>query len=369
MRKAECRVQGRDRLRVVGIAALVAASVTAGLAASAVGSTFATARPTELILLANPGAESAPGLPGWSGTPGYAAAAYGTVGEYPSRAVAESIASGGPVGGGRHFFDPGYEPSAVLTQDANLDRFAARIADGEYNALGVTGWLGGWAGSPDTVNLVAIPLDSSKQPLAPPRTLAGPTVAERGGETMLVQRAATLALPPATRLVRVQLQANGEPGKKNHGYADEIVLYLTHQGDAPAIPAAAKANGTPIAPVGRGRFRFASVRVGRRRPRVRRVGRRLIVLPHIRAICPKQTFRTTCTIQTQITRHGRAIARTKTRVRSGARVMPQIALRGMTKRAIAAGKRLHATITVSVDQHQDGVHPTIGHRKAVLKLH
>lgn len=346
-------------------AAVVAATAIALLALSAIANatTFATARPADMVLVSNPGAEVGPGAPGWSGTLGYTTTAYGSPGEYPSPGVAETIASGGSEGGGNGFFDPGTDPDATLSQVADLTRFGAQIAAGEFDSLWITGWLGGWEDSPDTVDLSATPLDAVGVPVGPALQLAGPTASERGNVTALLQRTGILALPPATRLVRVQLSAHGQPGLKNHGYADEIVLWLGHHIDPNAV-----ARPAASGPVGTRRAPRPTVKFGEQAPVAVRSGRRVLVKPRARVHCPNQTPGCTARVVVRQRSTGAVIGTATVQVSPNASSVPTAYLRSRARDAIVAGASIRAVITVSIDEHYQGVRPTSKHREATLRL-
>lgn len=123
------------------------------------------------------------------------------------------------------------------------------------------------------------------------------------------------------------------------------------------------------APVGRARFRSASVKAKRAPPVVRRRGKRVIVNPRMLAICPRQEVGPSrCTVRARLMSRGRALATRRIGVEGGSRVMPRLALRGRWKRAFLAGGRIRAKIIVSVDQRHEGVDPATGSRTTILRL-
>lgn len=141
------------------------------------------------------------------------------------------------------------------------------------------------------------------------------------------------------------------------------------QAFAPApVGAPAPVDGGP-APVGRARFRSASVKAKRAPPVVRRRGKRVVVNPRVLAICPRQEHLTgSCTVRVRADAERAVLATSRKRVQGGSRSMPRLVLRGNWRRAILAGKTVRVKITVSVDPHHEDVEPATQSRIATLRL-
>ncbi|MFG3410473.1 phosphoesterase [Streptomyces sp. NPDC048142] len=128
----------------------------------------------------------------------------------------------GPGNRGSRFFSGGNSPVTELVQDiaipADVDGGSVRYA--------LAGWLGGYLGQEDGVQLSVEFRDAKGAPLA--LSVLGPvTAAERGFRTALLQRTAASAVPPGTRGARVRLVFTRAGGTSNDGYADSISLTLT----------------------------------------------------------------------------------------------------------------------------------------------
>ncbi|MGB7157297.1 MAG: hypothetical protein WBD40_04475 [Tepidisphaeraceae bacterium] len=338
-------------------AAVLAAASSATLPAIASALTAATARPAADILPVNPAAEIGPGAVGWTGTQGYTITPYGAPGEYPSPAVSASIGNGIVAGGGA-FFDPGSEPNARLSQDIDLARFQSKIATGELNELFFTAWLGGYGGSPDTVDLQVAPLDVTGQPLANPTRLAGPTAAERDNTTAILQRIGTAPLPSATTAVRVELIATGQPGQKNHGYADEVILIPSSKAGPPRNAFGNHGDRDP-APV----VRFAT-----RTPTVFRRDGRLRLNPGATISCPRTRYACRTELVARINRSNKSIAHKTITIKHGLSAAPILTLTSAARTALLDGQRLRTTITVSSELIPDLISSARAQRTTVLRL-
>jgi hypothetical protein len=153
----------------------LAACVLVGIVCPSLAGAYTSSSGPGNLLVNGAAEEAGVGVPGWAGTQGYTTTAYGAPGEYPSLAVSESM---GSLGGGARFFDPGSVTTATLTQMVDLSAYAAAI-DADQQAIDFGGWLGGYGSSPDTVDMVVTPLDSSGSPISAPWVLYGPTATQR----------------------------------------------------------------------------------------------------------------------------------------------------------------------------------------------
>jgi hypothetical protein len=211
-------------------------------------------------LLGNPDFEDgAPGAPdsthvitplNWS--PGYdwskliTEVRYGAIGGFPT------VAQGVALNGGDNFIagGPPCEPfSAPGCQDNPRYIRQNFLMDGEYGAVAtLTGCLGGFADQDDSVDVKAFlngPVDTEAI-----IELKGPSAEERGGETELLPRAASVVVPPNVDNVVVDLTFNRASGQGTYsdGYADNLGFWLTPNG----APVPAPDCGTPVGGPGGG---------------------------------------------------------------------------------------------------------------------
>lgn len=252
-------------------------------------------------LLANPGADAGAGagnaltqtaVPGWTTTPTLTAVRYGASGGFPG------TTEGRRIGGGPNFFAGGpANSSSTARQTVSVAGRAAEIDAGVATAR-LAADLGGWFTNPDAAAVTATFRSASNAALG---TLAiGPvSPADRGGDTVLLRRAASARVPARTRTIEVVITATnaGTVLSYNDGYADNLSLTLavppahTRPGrdrTAPRLrrvtlaPAAARAGATTS-------LRFSLSETARVRVLVQR-GRRG-VLRRRRCVAPRRGLR------------------------------------------------------------------------------
>jgi hypothetical protein len=139
-----------------------------------------------------------------------------------------------------------------IWQDADVS-YVGDLIDAGWVGFELSAWLGGWLWQNDSAKVDLTFLDAAGNPVLdsggvalPPVTIGPVTNVDRGttsacndGLNGLLQRSTTGTLPPGTRTVRVRLTATFFPGTGgvlpgctnggyNDGYADDIVLLLTH---------------------------------------------------------------------------------------------------------------------------------------------
>ncbi len=182
--------------------------------------------PTGSNLIVNPGAEAGPGsidpqpaitVPGWTVNGNVAIVQYGG-NEIPAN-------SPGPVDRGINHFSGGPDnATSSLTQRISVAASASLIDAGNY-PFTLSGWLGGWDGQDDNVQLWATFRSPANADLG--TVIIGPVYsAERGGITGLVQKTQTGTVPVNTRSVDIQLLFNRVEGSYNDGIADNLSLVL-----------------------------------------------------------------------------------------------------------------------------------------------
>jgi hypothetical protein len=204
------------------LAAVVLVAVPGALSQSAVN------------LLQNPGAEGAAGAtnstaiavtPGWTPAGPFTAVAYGT--------------PGFPVSGsGRNFFagGPGASRSSG-TQVVDVSASSATIDAGRMQAT-LSALVGGFETQEDSATVEATFLDHAGASLSSDELRIGPVdAAQRGGQTKLLPKSATVDVPPRTRKIEVVISAERASGAYNDGYVDDVSLTL-RASSRPAPPVA-----------------------------------------------------------------------------------------------------------------------------------
>ena len=186
-------------------------------------------------LLANPGAESAPGATdtssvpprGWTVEGPFSAVRYGTSG-FPT--TADSTA----LGGGTNFFAGGSgSVDSAATQVVSVAAAAAEIDAGGVSAT-LSGQLGGFASQTDSATVTATYLDAAGGPHG--SLVIGPVTAQdRNSTTTLLARSASGAVPAGTRSITVRIAAHRDEGDYDDGYADNISLSLAGTGGATPV--------------------------------------------------------------------------------------------------------------------------------------
>lgn len=317
-------------------------------------------------------------LPGWTGT-GFAPVHYGANASVP-RSNGTS-----PDYPGQRLFYAGLD-GATISQVVSIDHVAGEI-DGARKRVWIGGLFGGPAGSASTVRLVAEFRDRHGLTLGT-ADVGGPDDTQRTGQTRLLECGHNVPVPPGARSMLVQLVAHGIGG-----FADELwvttddVVRSTAPGNLyedtacfdpyimtpMPLPPIGGAPGQPSPPpvVGAG-LRRAKVRIESREPVARVAGRRVLVRPRARVICPRQAGSASrpCTVRVEV-RHRRTrslLARSTARVPAGGSAVPMAYFKPDAKRALLAGSPLPTTITISVDQHCRGLEPVRRHRATTLRL-
>jgi hypothetical protein len=167
-----------------------------------------------------------------------------------------TVAQGQALGGGRSFFAGG--PSAdgddnspafsagVLEQTLPVPATAEEDIDAGTVQLTVSGCLGGYATQDDRAIVAAQGQTAGGDATSDVADATGPTAAERGNQTELLARSATVPLGPATRSIAVFLDLirQSGAGTYNDAYADNLALRLS--------PAGGPAPGADCPPAGGG---------------------------------------------------------------------------------------------------------------------
>ena len=132
------------------------------------------------------------------------------------------------LGGSYAFGGPGASAgvSAVIEQVVSLAPCQAGIAAGG-KAMNFGGWLGGYRQQQDTVRLV-LSYRAGARPLDQACTLLGPTAADRGGATTMIEIGAPLCPIPAAATVavlEVSFTSDGT-GVESDGSYDNAYIYV-----------------------------------------------------------------------------------------------------------------------------------------------
>lgn len=202
---------------------IASAVIAALLASPSVGS----ATPLGTNILVNGRAESGTGsasgndvevIPGWTTTSNFTAVQYGAP-AFPDTTVSTAI------GGGKSFFAGGPATAASSAiQTLNVGDLASSIDAGLLSvALSVD--LGGFDGQDDNMNVTATFLDSSLGTLGT-LTIGPVTEVDRAGNTTLLFRTDSTALPVGTRSFDVEMNATRFQGSYDDGYADNLSLVV-----------------------------------------------------------------------------------------------------------------------------------------------
>jgi len=178
-------------------------------------------------LLQNPGAEAGPGgsdssggmpPPGWTVTGDLTTVQYGAAGGFPTTANSASI------DGGANFFAGGNSPSSTASQTVDVAGGESGIDANTVSAT-LSGDLGGYATQDDSMVVVATYLSATGASLGS-LTIGPVTQADRNGQTTLLPRSASGAVPAGTRSIQVVMTATRQEGTYNDGYADNLSLSL-----------------------------------------------------------------------------------------------------------------------------------------------
>lgn len=220
----------------------------AGVLALAVSGPARAAVPSGNLLGGGAGAEEGPAAAnavdvrppggGWVPSPGFTQVAYGA-GAFPSAAVSLF------VGGGTAFFAGGPDVGfSTADRDVDVSAAAPEIDAGRVRAdLGAL--LGGYAGENDAATVRVQFLGANQGVLG--LLAVGPvTATDRGGQTTLLRRAASAAVPPGTRSLFVSVAATrAGPSGYDDGYADNLGLSLVAAGSLPPPGGGGGGGGRP----------------------------------------------------------------------------------------------------------------------------
>ncbi len=202
-------------------------------------------------LLRNGDAEAGPGVadaastspvPGWTTSPSFTAVQYDAKTGFPL------LSESARIGGGRNFFAGG--PNAQLgtaEQQVDVAGSAADIDAGRAT-VSLAADLGGFSTNSDAASVTATFRNAAGGALG--SLTVGPVSAiERGADTVLLRRSASVLAPASTRRIDVLITARnaGPVGTYNDGYIDNVVLRLA----TPPVPSAplggGQGEGTPDA--------------------------------------------------------------------------------------------------------------------------
>jgi hypothetical protein len=161
-------------------------------------------------------------IPGWVRTGDFTAVRYGSPGGFPGTLISKQVR------GGKNFFAGGpSNPGSGASQVVSVAKEATQFGAGRLSAT-LAGDLGGFSSQRDSLAVTATFLGASGEQLGVIR-LEPVTPAERKGETTLLARSATTALPAGTRSIQVTLRAVRTDGAYNDGYADNLRLFLSRR--------------------------------------------------------------------------------------------------------------------------------------------
>jgi hypothetical protein len=162
-------------------------------------------------------------IPGWTTTGNFTVLCY-------SAGVTLTPSVSSSIGGGANYFMGGTDPTTNARQDVDVSAGASDIDAGLVTAS-LSGDLGGFENQDDYMTVYANFLNASGAPAAPGVALQiGPVkAADRANQTGLVNRFASVTVPPGTRTIEVAMVAVRVAGSDNDASADNLSLSLYAQ--------------------------------------------------------------------------------------------------------------------------------------------
>jgi hypothetical protein len=203
---------------------LALASVVALASFGCSGSSSPAATTDTGNLILNGDAESGSGgtddnpitkTPDWTSSGGAGAIEYGDNGI--------GYAVPGAPDAGKSFFSGGSDnTTSSLTQTIDVSQYGSAIDGGGVTYV-LEGYLGGYADQGDDATLTVTFKSASGSDLGK-GTIGPVTESDRKGNTELLKRSTTGAVPATTRSVQVVLSMTRTDGAYNDGYADDLSL-------------------------------------------------------------------------------------------------------------------------------------------------
>ena len=172
-------------------------------------------------------------ISGWidPGPNGFTVIRYGAPAGFPGYGSPGPGAGPEGAGGGRgqNFFCAGSSEETSMSQMVDLMPLRAEIAAGEVRCV-LSGWLGGFEGQGDGIEVVVIVYGAGGTEIG--RLSIGPVGAEeRGNQTGLAERRAEGMLHAEARRLEVRVVGRRVEGVSSDGYADNLSLVLTREGE------------------------------------------------------------------------------------------------------------------------------------------
>jgi hypothetical protein len=174
----------------------------------------------------NGGAED--GTSGW-GTTGWQTQRY------------DSFPTLSPGYSGNNWLFTASSSEATLTQVNTVSDAAGEI-DAGHRPLYISAQLGATGDGPAGAEVLAEPLDSSGMPLGIPTQIGPPTVADRGGETAMINCVRNIDTPAGTRAIKVSVTVSGPVDTTHLGLADNVAVSWSYVIPA-SLPAPTPAEG------------------------------------------------------------------------------------------------------------------------------
>jgi hypothetical protein len=177
-------------------------------------------------LILNPGAEKGKGadadvvvkVPDWKQKGGFTAALY----TWPGGDLTPK--SPGPKLRGKNYFYGG--PDAARSTGTQVAKIAAAGISGGKARYDLSGWLGGWETQGDNARLI-ITFETGSGKAISSAQIGPVTEKQRKGNSELLFRSRTGAVPAGTRSVKIELIMIREEGSDNDGLADNLSLEFT----------------------------------------------------------------------------------------------------------------------------------------------
>ena len=213
----------RSRSALLGIVALVAASLASAPPASAAtsGNLIVNGGLTAGTCTTDWGAATT--LPGWtivSGSPDLICSSVGSIG-YPAGGTPDPA-----------FYAPGNQGDGTVEQTVNVSSAAGAI-DGGSATYNLGGWLGGWTTYAGYTKVSIEFLNAAGTQVGTTAALPTVSAAQRGNKTEFLNRTATGSVPVGTRSILVELQFVNSSSEA--GYAENLSLTLNTSVTAPVL--------------------------------------------------------------------------------------------------------------------------------------
>lgn len=161
-------------------------------------------------------------ISGWQDSAPATINTYATMGGGGELSLSERLEIPVPPDKGNCFF-VGHE-DCTITQEISVAELFYKINRGEIG-YELSGWIGGWQGHEDYLEITAFFFDYSGQ-LVGSAKIGPVTAKERNHQTCFVERSDKGTIPPGTRKIIISLTTTKREGRTADSYADNLKLVL-----------------------------------------------------------------------------------------------------------------------------------------------